>query len=208
MAKRRRSKLPYRTQKKLESLFERGESARAAARITQVNRNTASLFFKKIRQELFKRQMERHQVKMSGRVELDLAHIRFENKTLSAAYLYSQRNGFRVLDVSFLNSKEILAVLLRHIEVSSTVCTDDFYSWNWWVYRHLKRHYSRVRVKHEAVLKGEVRNEIANAEWLYFWTMDRAKKSRSRVFRDFTGYVAECEMLANYKTLRNVWSEP
>lgn len=68
--KRRRSRLPRSIQEALIRQFVAGTTARAAADLVRVNRHTATLYFRKLR-ELIARQVAADTPFLSGEIELD-----------------------------------------------------------------------------------------------------------------------------------------
>ena len=73
MKARRRSRLPISTQKRLLEHFVAGTPARSAAELVGVNRNTATLYYRKLR-EIIAEQIA-HEAPVSGEIEVDESYF-------------------------------------------------------------------------------------------------------------------------------------
>ena len=72
---RRRSRLPTRLQEELIKSFVGGTTARSAALLTGVNRHTATLFFRKLREVIAQRLNEEAPELLGGEVEIDESYF-------------------------------------------------------------------------------------------------------------------------------------
>src|ERR1700761_3886522 len=72
---RRRSRLPTRLQEELIKSFVGGTMARSAALLTGVNRHTATLFFRKLREVIAQRLNEEAPELLGGEVEIDESYF-------------------------------------------------------------------------------------------------------------------------------------
>jgi transposase len=72
---RRRSRLPTRLQEELIKSFVGGTTARSAALLTGVNRHTATLFFRKLREVIAQRLDEEAPELLGGEVEIDESYF-------------------------------------------------------------------------------------------------------------------------------------
>jgi transposase len=72
---RRRSRLPTRLQEELIKSFVGGTTARSAALLTGVNRHTATLFFRKLREVIALRLNEEAPELLGGEVEIDESYF-------------------------------------------------------------------------------------------------------------------------------------
>ena len=72
---RRRSRLPRSIQIELIKYFCAGVTARSAAELSGVNRNTATLFFQKLREVIFEQIASDEPSMMTGEIELDESYF-------------------------------------------------------------------------------------------------------------------------------------
>src|ERR1700735_5776362 len=72
---RRRSRLPTSLQEELVKYFVGGTTARSAALLTGVNRHTATLFFRKLREVIAQRLDEEAPELLGGEVEIDESYF-------------------------------------------------------------------------------------------------------------------------------------
>ena len=135
-----RCKLPRETQEKLIDFFLLGCTARESAARAFVNRNTATLFFRKLRQIIATRQ-RRH---IGGEVEVDETYLsggeggrkksrRGRSLVGKIALVGVVERGTRKLhidEVKATNAETLESFCSRNIESGATVHTDSFRSYN------------------------------------------------------------------------------
>lgn len=171
-----RCKLPRETQKKLIDFFLSGCTARESAARANVNRNTATLFFRKLRQIIATRQ-RRH---IGGEVEVDETYLsggeggrkksrRGRSLTGKIALVGVVERGTRKLhieEVKATNAKTLESFCSRNIESGSTVHTDSFRSYN-----HIKEcGFRHKKVNHFLTFKNrrtEACTNLIESVWAY-----------------------------------------
>lgn len=171
-----RCKLPREKQKKLIDFFLSGCTARDAAARTFVNRNTATLFFRKLRQIIATRQ-RRH---IGGEVEVDETYLsggeggrkksrRGRSLVGKIALVGVVERGTRKLhieEVKATNAETLESFCSRNIESGATVHTDSFRSYN-----HIKEYgFCHKKVNHFLTFKNRKTKACTNlieSVWAY-----------------------------------------
>lgn len=135
-----RCKLSQRKQELLVSLFISGSTGRAAAQVAGVNRNTAILFFRKLRKVIAARATH----KKRGVVEVDETYLpsgeggrkkarQGRNLAGKIALVGAVERGTRKVSIERVFSTNAVTLenfCMKHIESGSTVHTDCFKSYN------------------------------------------------------------------------------
>ena len=171
-----RCKLPREKQKKLIDFFLSGCTARDAAARTFVNRNTATLFFRKLRQIIATRQ-RRH---IGEEVEVDETYLsggeggrkksrRGRSLVGKIALVGVVERGTRKLhieEVKATNAETLESFCSRNIESGATVHTDSFRSYN-----HIKKYgFHHKKVNHFLTFKNRKTKACTNlieSVWAY-----------------------------------------
>lgn len=164
----KRCRLSKQKQSLLLSLFISGSTGRAAARIVGVNRNTAHLFFRKLRKVILT-----HKTKIGrGVVEVDETYLSSgeggrkvakQGRNLKgkiALVGVVDRNEHKVIieRVKSTNANTLENFCLKHIDTGSTIHTDSFRSYN-----HINQYgYNHLRVNHFLTFKNSKTQACTN----------------------------------------------
>jgi transposase len=132
---RRKSRLLHVKQNELIKYFVAGSTARSAAVLAKVNRNTATLFFHKLREVIAYRLEQEAPELMSGEIELDESYfggVRKGKRGRGAGgkipvFGLLKRNG-KVHAFPILNARTetLLPIIRQSIKPDSIVYTDSF----------------------------------------------------------------------------------
>lgn len=155
-----RCKLSRDKQEKLIGFFLSGCTARDAAARTRVNRNTATLFFRKLRRIIATRK-RRH---IGGVVEVDETYLSggeggrkkarkgrsLEGKIALVGVVERGTRKLHIEEVKSTNAETLESFCTRNIESGSTVHTDSFRSYN-----HIKSYgFRHKKVNHFLTFKN------------------------------------------------------
>jgi transposase len=204
---RRRSRLPSAVQRELLRLFVAGVSARTAAELVGVNRNTAILFFRKLR-EIITVRLAAEAPFLEGEVEVDESYFGGKRKGRRGRGAAGKvpvfgllKRGGRVHAVMIPDAKSrtLLGIIRTRVHPDSIVYTDGFLS-----YDALDiSEFHHMRINH-ADKFAEGRNHINGIE--NFW--NQAKRHLARyngIPKDsFPLFLKECEWRFNYRPTANL----
>ena len=177
--KRRRSRLPPSIQLELIRQFVAGVPARMAAELTGVNRNTAMLYFHKLR-ELIAEKLAEEAPFLEGEVEVDESYfggVRKGKRGRGAAgkvpVFGLLKRGGRVYALMIPDAKSttLMGIIRERIEPDSIVYTDGFGSYDMLDVSEFRHH----RINHSQKFV-EARNHINGIE--NFW--NQAKRNLRR----------------------------
>ena len=135
VSKRRKSRLPTSIQEELLRHFVAGASARSASELCGVNRNTAILFFHKLREIITDNLAAEAPDMMDGEIEVDESHfgsVRKGKRGRGAAgkvpVFGLLKRGGRVYAVTIQNARTetLLPIIESKIQPDSIVYTDSF----------------------------------------------------------------------------------
>ncbi len=205
----KRSKLTERQTNELMKLFVAGTTARTAADVVGVNRNTAILFFLRCRKAIAV-----HQEQLSpfyGEVEVDESYFGGRRKGKRGRGAAGKVPVFGLLKrggkvyaqvIENAKAKTILPIIKERVTLDSIVYSDTFRSYN---SLHVEG-YHHVRINHSQTFATSKRNHINGIE--NFW--NQAK----RHLRKFNGipkgtfplYLKECEWRFNCRTTKEMLS--
>ena len=143
---RRRSKLPPATQCKLIEHFVAGTTARTAAELVGVNRNTATLYYLKLREAIAERIAD--ESPFDGEVEIDESYFggrrkgkRGRGATGKVVVFGILKRGGRVYTAvpPDLKRATLLPIIRQRVEPDSVVYTDGFSAYDTLNARHAQR---------------------------------------------------------------------
>ena len=206
---RRRSRLRTSIQIDLIKYFCAGVTARSAAQLTQINRNSAMLFFHKLREVIFENLAAEAPELLSGEIEVDEGYFgrtRKGKRGRGAAgkvpvFGLLKRNGrVYVAIIPNASSATLFPIIRDKIKPDSIVYTDSFRSYDALdvsEFRHL-------RINHSELFADQT-NHINGIE--NFW--NQAK----RHMRSFNGipaqhfhlFIKECEWRFNNRPVANLY---
>ena len=206
MEKRRRSRLPLATQKRLLEHFVAGTPARSAAELVGVNRNTATLFYRKLR-ETIQGQIAQ-EAPLDGEVEVDESYFGGKRKGKRGrgaagkvvVFGLLKRHG-RVHAVMIPNarSQTLLPIIRQKIRPDSVVYSDSLGSYNVLDVSEFHHH----RIDHSKRF-GQGRNHINGIE--NFWNQAKRHLRRYNGIprQHFHLFLAECEWRFNHGSPRSL----
>ncbi len=208
VSKKRKSRLRASIQRELIGYFVAGASARSAAELCGVNRNTAILYFHKLRELIAERLVADAPDLMAGEIEVDESYfggVRKGKRGRGAAgkipVFGLLKRGGRVYTVTIPNarSETLLPIIQSKIRPDSIVYTDSFRAYD--VLDVSDFHH--VRINHSKLF-AEDRNHINGIE--NFWNQAKRHLRRYNGIpkHHFHLYLKECEWRFNYRPTANL----
>src|SRR3954471_13738389 len=205
---RRRSRLRRGVQEELIKYFCGGVTARSAAEITGVNRNTAMLFYHKLREVIFAALAAETPELMAGEIEVDESYFGGRRKgkrgrgaggKVPVFGLLKRQGKVHVMIVPNASFDTLIPIIREKITPDSIVYTDAFCSYDVLDISEFKH----LRINH-SVRFADQRNHINGIE--NFW--NQAK----RHLRGYNGipkhhfhlFIKECEWRFNYRPVSNM----
>ncbi len=205
---RRRSRLSRSIQTELIKYFCAGATARSAAELSGVNRNTAILFFHKLREVIADRLAEEAPALMSGEIEVDESYFGGKRKGKRGrgaggkvpVFGLLKRQGYvHAVIIPNASSKTLFPIIQDKIKPDSIVYTDSFMAYD--VLDVSEFHHYRIN---HSELFADNANHINGIE--NFW--NQAK----RHLRGYNGipkehfhlFLKECEWRFNYRPVANL----
>lgn len=202
---RRRSRLRRGIQEELIKYFCGGVTARAAAEIAGVNRNTAILFYHKLREVIFEALDAEAPELMAGEIEVDESYFGGHRKgkrgrgsagKVPVFGLLKRSGKVHVVIVPNARSDTLIPIIREKIRPDSIVYSDSFKSYD--VLDVSEFHHQRIN---HSKLFAKERNHINGIE--NFW--NQAK----RHLRGYNGiprqhfhlFIKECEWRFNYRPI-------
>ncbi len=206
--KRRRRRLPVSIQIELIRHFVAGASARSAAEICVVNRNTAVLFFHKLREIIADNLAVEAPALMAGEIEVDESYfggVRKGKRGRGAAgkipVFGLLKRGGKVYTAIIPNARRetLLPIIESKIRPDSIVYTDGFTAYD--VLDVSDFHHVRINHSERFV---EDRNHINGIE--NFWNQAKRHLRRYNGIpkQHFNLYLKECEWRFNYRPTANL----
>ena len=208
VSSRRRSRLARSIQIELIKYFCAGATARSAAELVDVNRNTAVLFYHKLREIIYQRLEAAQPELMGGEIEVDESYfggIRKGKRGRGAAgkipvFGLLKRNGMvHVVIIPNAASNTLFPIIRQKIKPDSLVYTDSFRA-----YDALDvSEFHHVRINHSERFADRT-NHINGIE--NFWNQSK------RHLRAYNGipkqhfhlFIKECEWRFNYRPIANL----
>ena len=205
---RRRSRLPKSIQIELVKYFCAGTTARSAAELTGVNRNTATLFFHKLREVIFSELAALEPGLMSGEIEVDESYFGGRRKGKRGRGAAGKVPGFGLLKrggkvhvvvIPNARTDTLFPIIRDKVRPDSIVYTDSFGAYD--VLDISEFHH--VRINHSELFADQA-NHINGIE--NFW--NQAK----RHLRGYNGipqqhfhlFTKECEWRFNHRPVANL----
>ena len=205
---RRRSRLRTSIQIELIKYFAAGVTARSAAQLTGINRNSAVLFFHKLREVIFEQLALEAPEMLTGEVEIDESYFggtRKGKRGRGAAgkipvFGLLKRNGrVYVAIIQNVSSATLFPIIRDKIKPDSIVYTDSFKS-----YDALDvSEFHHIRINHSQLFADQT-NHINGIE--NFWNQ---AKRHLRTFngvpaQHFHFFIKECEWRFNNRPVANL----
>lgn len=205
---RRRSRLSLSIQIELIKYFCAGVTARSAAELSGVNRNTAILFFHKLRETIHEEIISGETTQMSGEIELDESYFggRRKGKRGRGAggkvpvFGLLKRDGYvHAMIIPNAASATLVPIIREKIKPHSVVYTDSFRAYD--VLDVSEFHHYRIN---HSKLFAEKNNHINGIE--NFWNQSKRHLRRyNGIPREhFHLFLKECEWRFNYRPVANL----
>lgn len=205
---RRRSRLSRSIQTELIKYFCAGATARSAAELSGVNRNTAILFFHKLREVIADRLAEEAPALMSGEIEVNESYFggRRKGKRGRGAggkvpvFGLLKRQGYvHAVIIPNASSKTLFPIIQDKIKPDSIVYTDSFMAYD--VLDVSEFHHYRIN---HSELFADNANHINGIE--NFWNQaKRHLRSYNGIPKEhFHLFLKECEWRFNYRPVANL----
>jgi transposase len=205
---RRRSRLKTSIQIELIKYFCAGVTARSAAELSGVNRNTATLFFHKLRETIHEQIVGDEPQMMSGEIELDESYFggRRKGKRGRGAggkvpvFGLLKRNGYvHAMLIPNAASATLLPIIREKIRPHSVVYTDSFRAYD--VLDVSEFHHYRIN---HSELFADKHNHINGIE--NFWNQSKRHLRRYNGIpkEHFHLFLKECEWRFNYRPVANL----
>ncbi|MFW7268559.1 IS1595 family transposase [Gluconacetobacter sp. Hr-1-5] len=202
MKLRRRSRLPVGTQKRLLEHFVAGTPARSAAELVGVNRNTATLFYRKLRETIA--EQIAHEAPIEGEVEVDESYFGGHGKgkhgrgaagKVAVFGLLKRRGRVHAVMIPNAGHKTLMPIIREKVQADSIVYSDS-----WHAYDKLdvsEFHHYRI---HHGTRFADGTNHINGIE--NFWSQAKRHLRRYNGIprKDFHLFLAECEWRFNYRS--------
>jgi transposase len=204
---RRKSRLLLSIQRELIRQFVAGVPARTAAELTGVNRNTAILFFHKLR-ELIAGKLAEEALFLDGEVEVDESYFGGARKGKRGRGAAGKvpvfgllKRGGKVHAVMTLDAKSLtlMGIMRDRIRPDSIVYTDSFRSYD--VLDVSEFHHHRIN---HSELFADAHNHINGIE--NFWNQAKRHMRRYNGIpkAHFHLFLKECEWRFNYRPTSNL----
>jgi transposase len=198
----RKSKLSKYKQEKLIEHFVAGSTARAAAQVVGVNRNTAAYYFHRLRVIIALKMEEEGQEYFAGEIEVDESYFGGHRKGNRgrgakgkvAVFGLLKRNGkvyTRV--IADAKTETLLPIIKRKVIPDSIVYSDSFRSYNALDVSEFK-HY---RINHSKLF-ADKQNHINGIENFWNQAKRHLRKFNGIPRKNFVLFLKECEWRFNY----------
>jgi len=205
---RRQSRLKTSIQIELIKYFCAGVTARSAAELSGVNRNTAILFFHKLRETIHEEIISGEATQMSGEIELDESYFggRRKGKRGRGAggkvpvFGLLKRNGYvHAMIIPNAASATLVPIIREKIKPHSIVYTDSFRAYD--VLDVSEFHHYRIN---HSELFADKHNHINGIE--NFWNQSKRHLRRYNGIpkEHFHLFLKECEWRFNYRPVANL----
>ena len=204
----RRSRLSRSIQIELIKYFCAGVTARSAAELSGVNRNTAILFFHKLRQTIHDKIVSDEPPMMAGEIELDESYFggRRKGKRGRGAggkvpvFGLLKRDGYvHTVIIPNASSQTLFPIIREKIRPHSVVYTDSFRAYD--VLDVSEFHHYRIN---HTELFADKHNHINGIE--NFWSQSKRHLRRYNGVpkEHFHLFLKECEWRVNYRPVANL----
>jgi len=202
--KLKRSKLTHVQTNELLKFFIAGSTARTAADLVGVNRNTAILFFRRIREKITEHQ-EKEFKHFYGEVEIDECYFRTRGKKnnyrrrknmpkVPVFGILKRRGKVYTCIVKNVRKKTLLPIIKKHIQPHSVVYSDTLGS-----YHPLRKEgYRHLRVNHGTeYVRKKNKSHINGIENFWKQTRRHLQKFNGLPASSFHLFLKECEWRFN-----------
>lgn len=208
VTERRRSRLPLGTRQALLVQFVAGVPARTAADLVGVNRNTAILFFHKLR-EVIAARLDEDSPFLEGQIEVDESYFGGYRKGKHGRGAAGKvpvfgllKRGGRVYTAMIPDSKRstLMPIIRQKIVPDSIVYTDSYA-----VYNALDvSEFHHFRIDHTDAFVNQRHNHINGIE--NFWAQAKRHLRRYNGIpkASFYLFLKECEWRFNYRPTKNL----
>jgi transposase len=208
VTERRRSRLRRGVQEELIKYFCAGVTARSAAQIVGVNRNTAILFYHKLREVIFAALEAEAPELMRGEIEVDESYFGGHRKgkrgrgaagKVAVFGLLKRHGKVHVVIIPDARSDTLIPIIREKIRPDSIVYTDAFRSYDVLDVSEFKH----LRINH-SVLFADQHNHINGIE--NFWNQaKRHLRSYNGIAQHhFPLFIKECEWRFNYRPVSHM----
>jgi transposase len=205
---RRRSRLSASIQNELIKYFCAGVTARSAAQLTGVNRNTAILFFHKLREVTFTELAAETPEVFSGEIEVDESYFGGHRKgkrgrgaagKVAVFGLLKRKGRVYVVIIPNASSQTLVPIIRQKVRPDSIVYTDCFRAYD--VLDVSEFHHLRIN---HSKLFAEQANHINGIE--NFWNQaKRHLRAYNGIHKQhFHLFIKECEWRFNYRPVANL----
>lgn len=202
---RRRSRLGRGIQEELIKYFCAGVTARSAAEVSGVNRNTAILFYHKLREVIFDALAAEAPELLAGEIEVDESYFGGHRKgkrgrgaadKVPVFGLLKRQGKVHVAIIANAGADTLIPIIREKIRPDSVVYTDAFRSYD--VLDVSEFHHMRIN---HSKLFADQRNHINGIE--NFWNQaKRHLRSYNGIPRQhFHLFIKECEWRFNYRPI-------
>jgi len=198
----KRTKLSRKKQLKLIELFVAGTTARTAAELVEVNKNTAQLYFHKLRVLIEKNQQR--EITFFGEIEADESYFGGKGKGKRGrgaagkvpVFGLLKRGGKVFADViSDAKSSTLFPIIKDKVMPDSIVYTDTFKSYNILDVSEFKHE----RINHSQLF-ADKRNHINGIENFWNQAKRHLRKFNGVPKKNFRLYLKECEWRFNFSS--------
>jgi transposase len=206
--KRRRSRLRRGVQEELIKYFCAGVTARSAAQIAGVNRNTAILFYHKLREVIFAELEAEAPELMRGEIEVDESYFGGHRKgkrgrgaagKVAVFGLLKRQGKVHVVIIPDARSDTLIPIIREKIRPDSIVYTDAFRSYDVLdvsEFRHL-------RINH-SILFADQHNHINGIENFWNQAKRHLRSYNGIAEHHFPLFIKECEWRFNYRPVSHM----
>ncbi len=200
---RRRSRLPANIQQELVKHFVAGTTARAAAQLVRVNRHTATLFFRKLREVIAVRLAAETPELLGGEIEVDESyfggyrrgkHGRGAAGKVPVFGLLKRGGKVHTLILPNVRKDTLFPIIRRKVRPDSVVYTDSYRAYDVLDVSEFRHR----RINHKETF-ADRRNHINGIE--NFWNQAKRHLRRYNGIprHHFHFYLKECEWRFNYR---------
>lgn len=206
--KRRRSRLSQEKQIELMKHFVAGTTARTAGHLTDVNKNTAALYFHKLREIIYENLEKENGILFEGEIEVDESYFggvrkgkRGRGASGKTPVFGLLKRGGRVyaLPTENVRSTTLIPIIRKKVRPQSIVYTDHFRSYDSLDVLEF-RHERIEHAENFAIGKNHI-NGIEN-----FWNQSKRHMRRFNGIpkKHFLLFLKECEWRFNYRPAKNL----
>jgi transposase len=203
VTERRRSRLGRGVQEELIKYFCAGVTARSAAQIAGVNRNTAILFYHKLREVIFAELEAEAPELMRGEIEVDESYFGGHRKgkrgrgaagKVAVFGLLKRQGKVHVVIIPDARSDTLIPIIREKIRPDSIVYTDAFRSYDVLDVSEFKH----LRINH-SVLFADQHNHINGIENFWNQAKRHLRSYNGIAEHHFPLFIKECEWRFNYR---------